>query len=456
MKIHHYIFISTVLFVILFYNESIGLNLGILGISYSVFTIIKTPKRNHNKVFLLLFVTSILSSLAFAWFVDFASFLALVLSLLLLSFKAKNKKMKSLFLLPVFVVNVFTFICRVFSFDEWLPKQNTSELWKKIFAFVLIPFIFVAVFFGIYSVGSSHFANIFKDVELDVNLFQIFALGAVGFFIAFNYFNFAIEKFLYKQNCLLSNDFQEKHKTPKPTYSFLDLNTERLSGIISLISLNVLLVFFIITYNYEQFYEIVKTPNQLSEETHERVNAVILSIMMAILVIMFYFKSNFNFDPEAGLLKIFAKVWLLLNVVLIFSAILKNSEYISNYGFTYKRLGVYAFLLLSLIGLTLTFIKIQYRKTNAFLFNSMSWSFYGIILVCSFINWGGVITSQNMKRKDFAVNYHLNSINFSEKQLLKYAEDHNDTSLKNKISERVKEHQSASFLSQILYYKTLN
>lgn len=456
MKTHHYIFISTILFVILFYNESIGLNLGILGISYSVFTIIKTPKRNYSKIFLLLFVMSILSSLAFAWFADFASFLALVLSLLLLSFKAKNKRMKSLFLLPVFVVNVFTFICRVFSFDEWLPKQNTSQLWKKVFAFVLIPFIFVAVFFGIYSVGSSHFANIFKDIELDVNLFQIFALGALGFFIAFNYYNFAVEKFLYKQNCLLDNDFQEKHKIPQPTYSFLDLNTERMSGIISLISLNVLLIFFIITYNYEQFYETVKSPNQLSEETHERVNAVILSNIMAILVMMFYFKSNFNFDSKAGMLKIFAKVWLLLNAVLIFSAILKNTEYISNYGFTYKRLGVYAFLLLSLIGLMLTFIKIQYRKTNAFLFNTMSWSFYGIILVCSFVNWGGIITSQNMKRKDFAINYHLNSINFSEKQLLKYAEDHKDTSLKSKISETINQQRSTSFLSQILYYKTIN
>jgi hypothetical protein len=63
---------------------------------------------------------------------------------------------------------------------------------------------------------------------------------------------------------------------------------------------------FIITYNYEQFYETSKTPVQLSEETHERVNAVIMSIVMAILVIMFYFKSGFNFDPKSGLMKVLA------------------------------------------------------------------------------------------------------------------------------------------------------
>ena len=127
------------------------------------------------------------------------------------------------------------------------------------------------------------------------------------------------------------------------------------------------MVFFIITYNYEQFYESVKSPVKLSAETHERVNAVIMSIIMSIVVIMFYFKSSFNFDPKAGLLKILAKVWIVLNAVLIISTMIKNSEYIINYGFTYKRLGVYAFLILALIGLVTTFIKIQKQKRNIFL-----------------------------------------------------------------------------------------
>lgn len=144
-----------------------------------------------------------------------------------------------------------------------------------------------------------------------------------------------------------------------------------MSGVISFVSLNILLIFFIITYNYEQFYEVSKTPAQLSEETHERVNAVILSIIMAILVIMFYFKSDFNFDLKAGLMKISAKIWILLNAVLVISAAAKNFEYIVNYGFTYKRLGVFLFLILALTGLALTFIKIQ--KKNEMPTSSIQW-----------------------------------------------------------------------------------
>ncbi len=160
----------------------------------------------------------------------------------------------------------------------------------------------------------------------------------------------------------MDNDFYKSSQEPKATYSFLDLDAERTSGIVSFFCLNILLVFFIITYNYEQFYEVSKTPVQLSEETHERVNAVIMSIVMAILVIMFYFKSGFNFDPKAKLLKVLAKIWIMLNAVLILSAAAKNYEYISNYAFTYKKTGVFAFLLLSLAGLGLTFIKIQRKK----------------------------------------------------------------------------------------------
>ncbi|MCS4305339.1 DUF4153 domain-containing protein [Chryseobacterium sp. BIGb0232] len=455
MKTHHYIFLTTALFVILFYDQDMGLNFGILGILYAILNFFKTPQKNKTRVFYLLTGTSILSGIAFAWYGDFPSFLAVASSLLLLAYKSRNKKMKVLFLIPVFITNGCTSICRIFMLDKWLPQKSIPGMWQKILAFVLIPLVLISVFFGIYAAGSDHFAALFTDYELDINLWQVFCLSVLGFFIAFNFWNFAVERLIYKNHHFLDNDFQENAKEPKSTYSFLDLDAERTSGVISFFCLNILLVFFIITYNYEQFYEVSKTPVQLSEETHERVNAVIMSIVMAILVIMFYFKSGFNFDSKAKLLKILAKVWIILNAILILSAAAKNYEYIVNYAFTYKRLGVFVFLLLSLAGLGLTFIKIQRQKRNAFLFNTMAWYLYGTILICSYINWGGIITSQNMKRKDFAVNYHLGSVNFSEKGLLKYADEKNNQKLKKDLQNKIKVEKSKSFLSKIMYYQTI-
>lgn len=87
----------------------------------------------------------------------------------------------------------------------------------------------------------------------------------------------------------------------------------------------------------------------------------------------------------------------------------------------------------------------------------MAWYIYGVILVCSYINWGGIITSENRKRKDFALNYHKTQINFSERQLLNYAEEHHDNALKSEILnlERVKFQQNETFLSKVLYYQNL-
>lgn len=448
MKTHQLIFLTTVLFITLFYGENLGLNLGILGISYSLLLVFKTPERNRTRIFLILLVTSILSSVAFAWYGDFPSFLAVFTSVFLLAFKAKNRNLKSLFVIPVFATNFLTFIWRFFSFEEWLPKRNTSASLQKLISTFLIPAFFILVFFIIYTYGSDHFANLFTNFEFDFNFWEFFVLGAIGFFFAFNIWNFKIYDFIFKANHHLKNDFLNEDIVEKPTSTFLDLNSERKSGIVSLVGLNILLLIFIITFNYEQFVEIPKTPNQLSVETHERVNAVILSIIMAIVVIMFYFKGYFNFDINSKSLKIWAKIWLFLNAVLVISAFAKNSEYILNLGLTYKRLGVYAFLILSFIGLFLAFVKVQRQKTNAFLFNHMIWYFYGTILVCSFINWGNLATKYNIEAKKGNYRF-LSTLHFNDKTLKQnFPEESNK---KTEITNDTK----GTFLSKTLYYETL-
>ena len=457
MKTHHLIFLVTAMFVVLFYDQEPGLNVGILGILVAVLTYFNTEKRFKTRTFYSVLVTSILSSIAFAWYGDFASFLAIFTSLFLLGFTSKNKELKSIFVIPVFAINFVTFIYRVFQLEQWLPQRKTESFWQKILAVVLIPAFLLLIFFAIYTHGSSHFASLFSDYELDINLWQVIALSILGFFLAFNYFNFSIYEFFIKNNHYLKNDFLNEDKKLKPTYDFLDLPFERLSGVVSFLALNILLLFFIITFNYEQFVELPKaTANQLAEETHERVGAVIASIVMAIGVIMFYFKGGFNFDNQAKSLKILAKIWVFLNAVLVISAFAKNSEYVLNLGLTYKRLGVYAFLILAIIGLIFTFIKIHQQKTNAYLFNQMVWYFYGTILVCSFINWGGIITSHNLTRNDFAANYHYNSVDFNENQLLEYYQKTNNTEMQKILKHRADSFQKRTFLSKILYYETLD
>jgi hypothetical protein len=461
MKKYHLIFLTTAIFTLLFYKQGLGLNLGILGLVLSLLVYFTTERTVINKAFYVLFAASICSSAAFAWYGDFVSFLAVFLSLSLLVFRSRTAYLKPVFSLIIILLNTFSFFVRVFRFEEWIPKSKINEnFWKQVLAYLLIPLLLMLIFFLVYSLGSEHFANIFVNWKWNIHFGWLILTAILGFYLMFNFWNYSSGDFLEKQSRLFQNNFIKIPDTEKSTLPFMDISMERTSGMISFICLNILLLVYVITFNYEQFFENQSIYN-LSSETHERVNAVILSIVMAIVLILFYFKGSFNFDKKAKGLKISAIIWIALNATLVFSAFVKNTEYIWETDLlTYKRLGVYAFLILSFVGLFYTFIKIQKRKTNAFLFNRMFWYFYGVVLVCSFINWGEIITRYNITKADFDVNYHIYSIDFNENFMKKYIEAKGDTAMQNAINNHIwsiykSNSDNEKFLSKTLYYENI-
>lgn len=182
MKKHHLIFSTVMAFIILFYKEYVALNLGILGILLSVLTFAQTKSQFRNNMFWVLFVTSVSSSLAFAWYGDAISFAAVFVSVFLLRFAGTYPKLKPLLYIEVLVFNLFTFLGRVFNIEQWYGKSNGRSLTKKIIAVILIPALFVAVFFFIYAGGSDHFANLFRDSDLDIQPLTVIVLAIIGFY----------------------------------------------------------------------------------------------------------------------------------------------------------------------------------------------------------------------------------------------------------------------------------
>ena len=459
MKKHQIILACTVIFTLLFYNESPGVNLAIFGVILTLLISYFFQDKFVDRSHLVLVVTSILSCFAFAWYGDFASFLALAMSVLFLQFKTHDGELKIIQVFPLVFLNGMTSIGRIFIFSQWLPERKIhNDFAKKLVAFVVIPLIFLGLFFIVYSFGSDHFSSLFTDYTLDVDLWQLVVISILGFYISFSFWNYWVPDVCYEFNPKLDNEFNNIAEIKnQSTFSFLDLDFERKSGEITLVLLNLMLLIFIGTYNYEQFFEVVEKTS-LSSDTHERVNAVIFSILMAVGVILFYFKGGFNFDEKAASLKKLAKIWIVLNVVLIVSAIIKNSEYVSFYGLTYKRLGVYAFLILAIIGLVYSFLKITKQKTNAYLVNQMVWYFYGTILICSFVNWGNLITTYNIAVNKGIEPKFLSSLNFNDDARRDYFTKNNLYGGPDEIQreERIDNYQNATFLSKALYYDFLN
>nr|WP_294785892.1 DUF4173 domain-containing protein [uncultured Flavobacterium sp.] len=459
MKKHQIIFACTAVFILLFYNQSVGINISIFGVVLTLLISYFFQEKFVDRSHLALVLTSILSCFAFAWYGDGASFFALALSILILQFRTQEAELKTIQVFPLIILNGITSLGRILMFSQWLPERKIhNHLAKKLIAFVLIPVIFLGLFFIVYSFGSDHFSSLFTDYELDLNLPQLIGITILGFYISFSFWNYWIPDAFYEYNPKLSNDFSDISEVKnQSTFSFLDLDFERKSGEITLFLLNLMLLVFIGTYNYEQFFEVVEKAN-LSADTHERVNAVIFSILMAVGVILFYFKGGFNFDQKAKTLKTLAKVWLALNIVLIVSAMIKNSEYVSFFGLTYKRLGVYAFLILAIIGLIVSFQKIQKQKTNAYLFNQMIWYFYGTILLCSYVNWGNLVTTYNISVNKGVEPVFLSRLNFNDEARREYFHKNNlnggyDEGLR---EEMIVRYQNEGFLSKALYYEFLN
>jgi len=455
MKKHHIILACSLIFLLLFYKEDLGVNLAIFGLVLTGFICFFFQDRFAERSHLILVVTSVLSCLAFAWYGDFASFLALAMSVLFLQFKTQDNKLKIIQIFPLVFLNGITSLGRVLMFNQWLPEKKIhNNFAKKLVAFFVIPAIFLVLFFIVYSFGSNHFSSLFTDYTLDINIGNLIIISVLGFYISFSFWNYWVPEVCYEKNEFLDNEFSNivEVKNQK-TFSFLDLDFERKSGVITLIMLNLMLLVFIATYNYEQFFEVVEK-SKLSSDTHERVNSVVFSILMAVGVIAFYFKGGFNFDKEAIWLKRLAKIWILLNGVLIVSTITKNSEYVSFYGLTYKRLGVYAFLILAIIGLVYSFLKIIKQKTNAYLVNQMVWYFYGTVLLCSYVNWGNLITNYNISVNKGVEPVFLSDLNFNDESRREYFLQHhlNGKYIESRREEIIDEYQNASFLSKALYY----
>ena len=386
-----YFCITVLLFVILFYHNDIGLNLGLFTVLLVVLAFYAFPKNSRRKDYWLATSGALLCAFSFAYFQDVASFFGIFLSLHWLSmiaFDPDQKMIKALLLVPL---NYIMMLPKVFSTKLNVSKSRTNRTIQRIMALVLIPLGITAVFVFMYVVSSSVLTGFFEQLSFDFNLnvFHIIALLTIGSILLYNFWFFGLPRHWFVVNEALPDDFN----TDFSEFTLDELL--RSSGTITFMLLNIALLVFIGIYGYENFF-MPEEISTISQNVHERVYAVIGSIVLAIGLIMFYFKGYFNFDPGNGLLKKLTFTWIFLNAILIVVTFVKNMQYVSLLGLTEKRIGVFIFLILCLIGLFFTFRKVKFRKTNWFLLHRMMKAFYVTLLLVAIINWSWVITKYNI------------------------------------------------------------
>lgn len=321
----------------------------------------------------------------------------------------------------------------VATFGENLLGMKTGGVKRRplsrIIRFSVFPLIILIVFFLIYSAANEAFSQLANRVG---QVLQEFFGTFFDFFSPRRFLFFLLGLFItgamlmksrvnwFSQKDLAATDSMQrirvtKKKTRRQTSPLVEaimgrfakgmlaLKNENTTGIISLVLLNLLLLTVNIIdldniwFNFEYREDVT-----VKERVHDGTGLLITSIVLAMAILLFFFKGNLNFYRRNKWLKYGAYAWILQNVVLVISVGLRDYYYIAIHGLAYKRIGVLFFLLMVMIGLLTVFIKITHKKTGYYLWRVNAWAGIIILTISTTINWDQFILSYNLERQDKA------------------------------------------------------
>ena len=231
----------------------------------------------------------------------------------------------------------------------------------------------------------------------------------------------------YHPTDLIVIDQQQPDELKVPTSPFSIPQLEKLrnlqtTGSIVLLTLNVLLLIFLVTDGI-YLLQSASIPNSgYSQAVHEGVYALMLSVVCAIAIILYFFKGDLNFYKGNERIKKLTYLWIVLNMVLILFTCYKNFEYVDALGLTYKRIGVFVYLLLTLSGLVTAYLKISRTQSFMYMVRTNIAVVFVMLTLSSCIPWDRAITHYNLSHiENPDIAYLINIGETNSAQLFRYA-----------------------------------
>lgn len=402
--------IGALLFNLLFWNEKQGLN----TLLFDIFIVV-VLWRLDNEPFSTPSVKAIvagtlLAAVLVVWHNSFLVKFIHVLSFAIMIGLIQQRELRFLaFALIQYFLNWFAVPFEFLKSIESLPIlrgqiQIVKRLKGNVLAILLLP-----VFYLIYYAANAKFAElanqfwhqVFSFFTFDINIERIlfFIFGAVIVGAAVwqqKWFNFREQDAAFDETLVQPETLKADKMTYRNAFNLI-------------VALNLLLlVNNVLDIQYVWFGDVAgKTALELKEYVHEGTYVLIYGILLAILVILWLFRGDLNFienitegerigQNQAFLLRGGTTLWLAQNALLALSVGVRNMQYILHFGLAYKRVGVFIFLLLTLYGLRLLYLKIKGKYTLFFFIRRSAYAFYAVLLATCFINWDVFITKFNI------------------------------------------------------------
>ncbi|NND76862.1 MAG: DUF4173 domain-containing protein [Flavobacteriales bacterium] len=405
-------YILALIFTLLFYKQSLGFNLLIFEVILMIYWVWKLDGKIFSKPLRYIWFGTLLSALAIAYHGSYIARVTNITSLFLLNGFLVTPYIKSI--AQSFMPAAENLIYGPFKF---IRSHSSLFVGGKVLSGIsryvkigVIPFVIIFVFLGLYSGANSifgeHVSGFFGRFEDIGELFNsLFSSGKFWVFILgltfSGVFLFHHELIFGEPTKLDQSDDLKRIKRPNryPRYFKMNaLKNELRSGVFLFAVLNVMLLVLNILDIRHVWFGFEWDQQYLKEFVHEGTYFLIFSILIAMVVVLFYFRKNLNFIKNIQLLKTLAIVWTAQNIFLALSVAMRNFWYIKYYNLAYLRIGVFFFLIVSIIGLVMIIRKIKEKRSSFFLVRKTSLAIYVALLGLSIMNWDGIIAKFNFSR----------------------------------------------------------
>jgi hypothetical protein len=400
----------TVLFYVLFWDQFWGLNILLLTIASGAIIFWFNPFAIVQRSVQLMFIANLLCAIGVFWHDSMFTHFIYIISFILLIGKAQFPFLTQLILLGIGgVVNYF--ICFYKGFKLISDKLAIIPGYKKYHRWIIIlilPILISAVFMVLYVNANEAFNKltfqffdwVYKYLKAIIDLISLtkFFFLLFGFGIGASLLVRFKDRLLENVETKFPDDIQ-----PKTGSSFWG-NNSILAGenyyrmaIISFIMVNILLLIVNILdvvhvwFNFEPASAV-----ELRKFVHEGTFILIFSVFVAIGVVLFFFFGNLNFYKNNRALKTLAYIWIGQNMIMVVSVLIRNMYYVQSFGLAYLRLGVFFFLIATIVALILLMIKVELRKSVIYYLRTISITAYCVLLFVALFNWDTLIAMYNL------------------------------------------------------------
>lgn len=425
MNIHIKSILSALAFSLLFYSKNFGLNLFLISILVVVLVSTLKETRTMSWGYALTYIlTSIFILINPTGFTIFVHFMALMV------FIGKSISSKTSLYLSwllgftnLLVASIANFIQRQNSVEEKDVKKETSPKLLNRLKGGFFASILLILFATLYKNANPVFENLVDQISFDFISFPWVFFTFLGYVIFLN-----ILRPLDAQE-LIAVDVSQKNELETPTEIEIigqkkQLESEHTLGSFIFIALNFLLVFFLVTDGIYLFQKGDISNAEYSASVHQGVYALMFSIVLAIILILYFFRGNLNFYKENTQIKTLTYVWISLNIILIVFTSYKNFTYVEALGLTYKRIGVFVYLLLTLTGLITAYIKVAEIKSFVYLVRTNIATVFTFLVLSAAVPWDKTITYFNLSTLENPdIHYLIDLGDTNSIQLYNYAKE---------------------------------